>query len=244
MVVALGIGSVPWCPVVLGAPDHLGPHDRSAGLGGRTHQGAHVVDDGELVSGVPVGVDLSPGAVVVVRGPHADGLVRSLLVQLACQTGPADWVLEVDTSDSAAADWAWTAALPHRRRPPTAGGARHTVVLTDRVGDLEVAGGALRHALGGSRPPAVLVVDGEGGPLPAAATTLVDTTVDGRARARLDLAADTAPVEARLAALGARAAATAAALLGRWSDPDDVRAVADDLPSIVHLVDVTALPVR
>ncbi len=110
-------------------------------------------------------------------------------------------------------EWAWTAALPHRAQQGSSTTAPHTVVLTERVDGLALASSPLRRSLAGPRPPAVLVVDSVGGPVPAVSTSVIDTTVDGRARARLDLDADGPPVELRLAALGPRGAARAAAAL-------------------------------
>jgi hypothetical protein len=261
-VVTLGVGALWWRPAV-------------------THRIAALAvdagDDAELVSGVPVAVDLAPGAVVVLRGPHAAGLARSLIVQLACRVGSADWALELDVDDTARGDtarddtvrgdtvrgdtvrgdtvrddtvrgdtarddtaaggtamngsaearatgaetatsrtvdeWAWTAALPHRTQQGCSSTAPHTVVLTERVDGLALASSPLRRSLAGPRPPAVLVVDSVGGPVPAVSTSVIDTTVDGRARARLDLDANGPPVELRLAALGPRGAARAAAAL-------------------------------
>jgi hypothetical protein len=82
----------------------------------------------------------------------------------------------------------------------------------------------------------VLIVDVDGGAVPTSADVIVDTTVDGRARARFSYVAfeppteldgrlrfagapvDASPVELRLAALGHRAAAAAATALRRWHD--------------------------
>lgn len=65
---------------------------------------------------VPTITDLGPGARTAVTGPWTDALTRSLVVQLAVTTGPADWELVV-ASDRPDA-WQWVAGLPHLRRAP------------------------------------------------------------------------------------------------------------------------------
>ena len=63
---------------------------------------------------VPIVVDVGPGARVACCGAFAEASVRSMLVQLATTTGPADWLLVVvsDRTDRAEC-WEWLRGLPH-----------------------------------------------------------------------------------------------------------------------------------
>lgn len=194
---------------------------------------------------VPSVTDLGPGARVAVTGAWANSLARSLLVQLAVTTGPADWQLVVAVEDEDA--WRWTAGLPHVRL--TADGAvvhgdaalgelacaapdgRHLIVVTDAVDRIAVRTAGLRRLLHTRADVALLVTIDD--LVPALCITTWVTAVDGSVRSASS-GFDTGPpaegvatasTRSSIHGLGIRAASEAADLLSRWIDPE---APADD----------------
>ena len=133
-----------------------------------------------LLDDVPVTTDLGPGRAVAIVGDHGAAVARSLLVQLAALTGPADWRLVVVADDPG--EWEWAAWLParvvrgrlrprsddrrSRRRSRLAavlarlddGDGRHVVVVTDRPDVLSTRTGALRRYLASAPSVAVVAV--------------------------------------------------------------------------------------
>ncbi len=229
--VPIGTGSLPWSPVV-----------DSACVGAA---------EPRTVDHLPVVVDLVGGAVVAVRGTLAGSVVRSCLVQLACQTGPADWRLVVLTANPEC--WRWCAQLPQAQHPehgPLVGDAAdmaealrddmavHTVVVTDRADLLTVRTSTLRRRLAGSDPPAVLLVADDATVVPAVCTELIDTRLDGGARFVPDTRVAHDVVQVRLAGLGPAAASDAATRLARFHDPEDPRSGDGAIPARVDLVDL------
>ena len=69
----------------------------------------------ERLDDVAVPLALEPSSVVAVHGTPmvTAGLCRSIVVQLAADYGPADWELQVVTSDPAC--WSWVSWLPQTR---------------------------------------------------------------------------------------------------------------------------------
>lgn len=229
-----------------------------------------------VADGVPVGlddlpvpIDLGEGARVALIGPHATSLVRSLLVQLATATGPADWRLMVVSDDAAA--WSWCAPLPHLLKAGTGvhvfndaaldaavdaaldemltecSNARestppcHTIVVTDRIESVTARTSAVRRAFDRASSWALVVIDESPFVVaPAVCSTVVTTLVDGRARYTTP-STQTGPTELRIAGLGAAAAAVAADRLGNLIDPEWMAPVAASLPSSVTLESLITL---
>lgn len=254
MVVALGEGTRVWHPVATPPGADRRPLAGDAGAHARECE----------VPDLPVPLAFDPGAVVLVRGIAAAAVARSLVVQLACQTGPADWRLIVVTSTPAA--WSWALPLPHLAHPEVGvlvlderglgdlvaatdridhGQAPHTVIIIDEPALLTVRTGPLRRLLASSRPPAVLAVangvavgDGVGDTVPAVCTAVVHTRRDGWARVVTDTSRRSAPVMLRYVGVGVGAAERLAIALGRCCDPEDPRQAAAAIPTAVSLVDV------
>ena len=160
-----------------------------------------------VLEAAPVLVDLATAARVAVTGAHAGAVVRSLVVQLAVTTGPADWSLLVVTSHPHA--WTWATDLPHVHltsggqvghdaaavaavvaalsAAPGVGGsptepARHLLVLTDDVEEVAVRTSGVRRLLH-LRPDAALLVQvADGAPVPAMCTTVAHAATDGGLR--------------------------------------------------------------
>ncbi len=76
-----------------------------------TADAAAIVNRHALLDDVPVTADLGPGHAVAVVGDHGAGVARSLVVQLAALTGPADWRLVAVVDDPG--EWEWSGWLPH-----------------------------------------------------------------------------------------------------------------------------------
>ena len=229
--VPIGTGSLPWSPVV-----------DAACVGAA---------EPRSVDHVPVVLDLVGGAVVAVRGALADNVVRSCVVQLACQAGPADWRLVTLTANPER--WGWCAPLPQVEHPERGqlgfddgalaellrGDAEvHTVIVTDRTDLLTVRTSMLRRMLAGSDPPAVLVLADDTAAVPAACTALIDTRHDGGARFVPDTRVPHDGVQVRLAGLGLAAASEAAARLAQCRDPEDPRSGDGGIPAQVDLIEL------
>ncbi len=165
-----------------------------------------------VLDAVPVVVELAVGARAAVTGAHADAVVRSLVLQLAVTTGPADWSLLVVSS--CPDRWSWAAALPHVRltsaglvghdaaaiaalvaewsvQSGTTGAAgpstdRHLLVVTDDVDEVAVRTSGVRRLLH-LRPDAALLVQvADGAPVPAMCATVVHAATDGGLRVEGD----------------------------------------------------------
>jgi S-DNA-T family DNA segregation ATPase FtsK/SpoIIIE len=234
--VALGEGDVPW------APSRLDDSGHSAGAHATD---ALAPDRDQVLRHVPVTVSLAAGARVLVAGPGAAAVARALVVQLATQTGPADWRLVVAGDPMR---WRWAVTLPHARAAagafvvdeagllelaatPSDHEPAHTVLVVDGSAALGVRTSPVRRCLAAREPWAVLVLDDD----PAAApppgcTAMVVTTADGGARLVVDPSAP--PVELRVAGASERSAAAAARHLATWTDPEAAGAVLS-LPATV-----------
>ncbi len=212
---------------------------------------------GCLLDRVPITERLDPGARVAVGGPWGDALVRSIVVQLAATTGPADWQLVVVSERPER--WSWLDGLPHLRvadagvahddaalsallaehgAPDTS--SRHLLLLTDDVDRLAVRTSGLRRLLH-VRPDAALLVSLGADPhaAPALCERVWAVLADGRLRAsHTGLAAglaDGMAGRAHVCGLGASAARRAAlALVGR-RDPEAPDDRERGLPTVVSL---------
>lgn len=251
--VTLGRGDPPWSPDLVDERGETVPAERAveAGLGVPP----------TALHGVPVTVDLSPGAVIGLEGPGAAALARALVVQLAVQVGPADWQLAV-ASGSAGRDAGWDAGwdgcrwLPQLASPETgpmvpddlaelaatvSHDDRHLVVVVLDPALLASRTGPVRQVLAAARgSAAVLVVDDHPGPagrsrLPSWCTSRVRLGPAGGARL-VDHGA--APVELRPAGLQPGLFTAAAAALAGWSDPEAPDA-GSTLPAEVRLSSLT-----
>ena len=217
---------------------------------------AAVVAAAERFDDAAVPADLGPGAALGVAGPARRAVARSLVVQLATWTGPADWRLVVVADDPAA--WDWCRWLPHAStgdaasvggRPTTPtpvarrarrlddGDRRHVVVVTDRPDLLAQRTGPLRRFLGAAPSVAVVAVVGpDGDAVPAMCRSVLEIgslgvgpLVAGRVRRP----------PGRRRPRGRRHAVgdggTSPAPLAGLHDPEDPSAAASALPPSVRL---------
>ena len=153
---------------------------------------------------VPLVVDAGPGARVACCGPWAEACLRSLLVQLATTTGPADWQVLVVTDHRRR--WSWLDGLPHLLVADDGGAAhddaalaaavsggswpapgRHLLVVTDDEEAVAVRTSALRRLLHARADAGLVVlVDRSSDRVPALCTTVVRTSADGGVRVDTD----------------------------------------------------------
>jgi S-DNA-T family DNA segregation ATPase FtsK/SpoIIIE len=194
---------------------------------------------------VPVTVDLTAEAAVALRGSMAAAVARSIVVQLAVTSGPADWRLVVVTDDEAA--WSWSAWLPHcrgrddRHAVVDAGDAaavaeallrlddgavRHTLVVTDRPDLLASRTGSLRRFLAATGSPgagatsACIVVVGPDDTVPAMCRSVLEIGSLGTGRWYGDVSAALAPRRVHAAGVTSETAFEVARVLAGLGDPE------------------------
>ena len=103
--VSIGRGTVAWKPNVSGVNGDTPAHIRNA------------IDCASELRDIDVAVTLGPGVVLGIAGPVAlaNSVARSLLVQLAVASGPADWACAAITARSPNDnEWRWVDWLGHR----------------------------------------------------------------------------------------------------------------------------------
>jgi S-DNA-T family DNA segregation ATPase FtsK/SpoIIIE len=135
LVLHAGTGPAPWTPSLEG--------DRGA----RPAPVAAAVDEGSVLVGGPVAVELGGDGVLGVVGarPAALAVARSLVVQAAVHHGPADLGVLVLCAAGRGAAWEWARWLPHAQEPGGTG---------SRVAAGPAAAAAAEAALASSsRPP-------------------------------------------------------------------------------------------
>lgn len=243
--VSIGWGPVEWDVVLAGAGaapgDPLGP------------ELAGVVAAAGRFDDAPIPTDLGPGAALAVTGPGADGVARSIIVQLVTWAGPADVQLVVLADDPAA--WDWCHWLPHVAGPNgprvaasgdaervTAalaglddGTGRHVVIITDRADLLSQRTGLLRRFLGTAPSAAVVAVVAAGEAVPAMCRSVLEIGSIGRGKWWADAAADAHPVTVHAAGVTISTALAVARSLAALHDPEDPAAAGAAFPASISL---------
>ncbi|MCA1691539.1 MAG: FHA domain-containing protein, partial [Actinobacteria bacterium] len=153
----VGIGSLPWTPPI------------ATGGGKLPVEAGEAIAAAGLLREVPVPVDLKGGSVVGLAGDRrpALALARSLVLQAATLSGPADVHVAIFTDPDRAADWEWAKWLPHTI--DAAGGALERLLAPDEeTGDDLIGillGAGLRRSASqtaDARALTLVVVDAEG----------------------------------------------------------------------------------
>lgn len=241
----LGWGSVDVPLVIAAAPPSAGD-DELADEVAAAISAAGRADD------LTVTCDLGPNGVVAVSGDGAAAVVRSLLLQLAAHTGPADWQVLVIADDPD--EWAWCGWLPHAASGGVcgaddgdqvaaqvghaAGHRRHTVVVIDRPDLLAARTGGVRRLLR-SLPSVTIVVIADQPPSICTATLDIGSIGRGRWVADVDSGAVTA---VHVAGVTVADATRLARRLASLHDPEiDADGNSGELPSAVSLSDLAAV---
>jgi DNA segregation ATPase FtsK/SpoIIIE, S-DNA-T family len=256
-VVSLGVGRV-HRPV---------PVDSPAGqLTDRADDVLRVIDHGSVLDDVPVDVALDDRdrLVLAVTGPTAAALIRSLVVQLAVQVGPADWCLAVISDRASDMRWAEPFLRPwcsghHAVLAPADpeftdevrrladGDGRRLVVLCDQPGLLATRTSPLRRLLdSGDRPVTVLLEVPEGSQIPAVCSSSLQIGLHGTAQWHADhpdWPNDACWPSTRLKVTGVSAgvARRTGMALRDLVDPEDDRMGASTLPTDLRLSDLPGL---
>jgi S-DNA-T family DNA segregation ATPase FtsK/SpoIIIE len=233
-----------WGPVTWNV--ELGPADMPVGA-----EIAGLVSAAERFDDAPVPVDLGPGATLAIAGAGARAVVRSLIVQLATWTGPADWRLVVVASDRAR--WEWCRWLPHAAAGDTTlvvsaddtdllasalravDDHRHVLVVVDRPDPLALRTGAVRRFLGAHPSAAVLVEVPPGDAVPALCRGALEIGSIGLARWRPEISSPAGPGRVHVAGLTEAAATLVARRLAGLHDPEDPSTAGAALPTAVSL---------
>jgi DNA segregation ATPase FtsK/SpoIIIE, S-DNA-T family len=221
--VVLGIGKVPWAPMVDGLPDEPAASVLAA-------MAAH-----DRLAQVPVVLALRPGIVLGLVGDEraARAVARALVLQVAVTSGPADVAVAVH----AAGGWAWSRWLPHAPGPDDAVDGRARLVVVDGADLLAGPASAARAELAGRCGPAAgIVVAPDVVALPSCCTHVA--TVTSAATISLQEVAGGATVDGIVGAGASVSTATAVArALARYDDPEWDRP-GRGLPAVVGLADV------
>jgi S-DNA-T family DNA segregation ATPase FtsK/SpoIIIE len=245
--VSLGWGTVSWTLSVAG----------SVGAGRLSEEMEAEIAKAEQLVDVPVVTDLGPGRSIALVGHRADAVARSLLVQLAALTGPADWRLVVVADEPA--DWDWCGWLPHASAGLNSGAApmvvaggdverltdvlgrlddgddRHVVVLTDRPDLLATRTGPLRRFLGTAESAGVVAVVRPGAVVPSMCRSVLEIGSLCTARWCADTSTATETSALHAAGVSASDADDAARMLARVHDPEDPSESAGSIPATVGL---------
>lgn len=244
-VVSLGIGDVAWQPAV--------EVDRYVLAAATT-----ALERAAITPRAPVSGDLGPGARLAVVAPPeiGAGVVRSLLLQLAANCGPADVRFVVVTHHPH--HWRWLERLDHARSgdgtwavvgeaglsevlasfdvtsPP------HVVLITDSPELLAARTAAIRRAVIADRQPALIALLPDGTSAPQLCTSVLTVATSMLGRWVADTSVALLPQPVRCSAVGRAAALRAIASITELVDPEDAASAASNLPRQLGLLELLA----
>ena len=213
-----------------------------------------------LLHDLPLIADIGIACRLAVRGlsDRVRSTIRSIVLQLAANCGPADVRFVVVTHEPTM--WRWLELLPHAT---TASGLVavvaesdlletvaeldvapnvHLVVITDAPELLAARTSPLRRVVTSDRSKALIVlIDADGG-IPHVCSSLLDLCGPMRARWHADAALASLPIEARCCGISERSAARLVTCLDGLSDPEDPISGAGDMPRDVTLLSLLPSP--
>jgi S-DNA-T family DNA segregation ATPase FtsK/SpoIIIE len=255
LITSLGCGSVRWSPPV------------SEGTGARSASVDAALAAGSVIERCPVLVSVRPGQIVGVAGDAQAGaaVARSLALQAAVDSGPADLAIAVVTSPARVAEWDWATWLPHSAAGDDPSGLRllaagaddavavvaqlasidrpATLVIVDGEHHLQGRRSPLRDLLGSSDRLSAIVLAASPERLPSSCTTVVG--LDGGAgrdgRASLQSTGGGEQVaDFVVAGMGVETARQVARALAAFDDPE-MGDESSGLPASVALADLLGL---
>jgi DNA segregation ATPase FtsK/SpoIIIE, S-DNA-T family len=223
--VSIGLGSAAWTPVL---DDSRVARSLAGSLGAIT-----------VLSDLPVIADIGGACRLAMRGAtdRTRATVRSIVLQLAANCGPADVRVVVVTHEPAR--WRWLEHLPHAT---TSSGLvavvaesnllelvaeydvaphPHLVVITDSPELLAARTSPLRRVVVADRSVALIVLVGSDEGVPHVASSLLDLCGPTSARWHSDVALASLPVQVRCFGISERSAARLVNCLGGLVDPED-----------------------
>ncbi|MEP7203254.1 MAG: FtsK/SpoIIIE domain-containing protein [Ilumatobacteraceae bacterium] len=238
--VSVGLGSVPWSPRL----------DESSGTGQTTGCLGNMC----MLADVALTTEIGGTCRLAVRGDpdRSRSTVRSIVMQLAANCGPADLRLVVVSREPAR--WRWLEGLPHTT---TAAGLvavvdesdlletvaeydvaphPHLVVITDAPELLAARTSPLRRAVVGDRSTALIVLVGPDGGIPHVCSSLLDLYGPTHGRWHADVALASLPVQARCFGISERSATRLVNCLSGLVDPEDPLGEASGIPREVTLL--------
>src|SRR3954470_28191 len=242
--VSLGVGAVAWTPQLESARSD----DR--GLGDLATV--------SLLADLPIMTAIGSTCRMAVRGDHdrARAAVRSIIMQLAANCGPADVRFVVATNEPAR--WRWLEQLPHATTGADALAVvtevdlletiaqfdvvpqPHVVVITDAPEMLAARTSPLRRVVVGERSSSLIALVGPDAGIPHVCTSLFDLSGPMNGRWHADAALASLPVQVRCAGISERSARRLVNALSGLIDPEDPLGGAAGIPHSVELA--TLLP--
>ena len=253
--VSIGEADGSWQPIVTGLGDTVGHSTiRSSRAWNDSREVIDAVENASRLGTVPVSTSLGAGAIVALVGDaDAVGVARSMIIQMAASSGPADWRLVV-ISDRAD-EWKGLDWLPHLITTGCRGGITPNAAVADLITALDpsdprhllvvLAGSQLlsartsplRRLLAGPGSVACLVICATEAEVPAPCTSALVIGQRGSARWIADLRTGSLAEPVHIAGLSPAGAFDAAARVAGLRDPECAHGTAA-LPHEVRLSDL------
>jgi S-DNA-T family DNA segregation ATPase FtsK/SpoIIIE len=216
------------------------------------------VEECEQLAGVVAPLTLRAGDAVALHGDFSTGcaLARSIIVQSAVASGPADWRLVVISTDPDR--WNWTGWLPHARRgtgdqliarADDTGAIQRllesvgqadggpVLVVVDDPAVLALRTGPLRRYLATASPVCLVIVPTDS-TVPAVCQRVLTLGSTGGAHWAGEVPATDQATDIRIAGLDECTAEEAARTLSALIDPEDPDEGGASIPRSVQLADV------
>ena len=240
--VSVGQGTVPWTPLLVDSVRRS-----TAPPGGDLGTTSMLAD-------LSLPAHIGAACRLAVRGiaERTEAVVRSIVIQLVANCGPADVRFIVVTHEPTR--WRWLQRLPHATRGSGVVAViseselldcvadsdvtphPHLVVITDAPDLLAARTSPLRRVVNSDRSTALLVLVGGDGGIPHVCSSLLDVCGPVYAKWHADAPLSSLPVHARWFGISARSAAMLAGRLCGLVDPEDPLAGAGSVPRDVSML--------
>ncbi|MEY2580766.1 MAG: segregation ATPase FtsK/SpoIIIE, family [Ilumatobacteraceae bacterium] len=241
LAVSVGLGNVAWAARL---------QDSNSATGGLGSM-ANLAD-------LPLVTHVGASCRLAIRGSRdrARSVVRSMLLQLAANCGPADFRVIAVTAEPAR--WRWLEHLPHATTATglvavigegelfeTVAGSDvaprpHLVIVTDMPELLAARTSPLRRVVVAGRSTALIVLVETDDGIPHVCTSLLDLCGPMNARWHADAALASLPVQARCFGISERSAMRLVRCLSGLIDPEDLLGGVGGIPLEVNLLSLLA----